>query len=131
MTFKPCVECGEPSARSRCPDHSLPDRKEQAQRRGYDSRWRRLSKKARALQPFCSDCGTTTDLQADHSPEAWEYQERGIPIPLRLVDVVCGDCNRRRGQARPGEDHPSRPLRHPSGKAQSELVPVSTTWGVR
>ena len=50
---------GQPTAGTRCPEH-----------RGYDRRWRVLSERARKLQPWCSDCGATEDLQADHSPEA-------------------------------------------------------------
>ncbi len=90
MTAKPCLDCGTLSASTRCPPC-----------RGYDSEWERLSKKARKLQPFCSDCGATEDLQADHSPEAWTRRAAGKPIRLKDVDVVCGPCNIGRGQARP------------------------------
>lgn len=99
--LKPCLVCGEPSAESRCPEHRLDAHVLTRQERGYDSKWDRLSRKARQLQPFCSDCGTTNDLQADHSPEAWARKARGKPIRLRDIDVVCGPCNRRRGAARP------------------------------
>ena len=97
---KPCLVCGEPSDRSRCPEHRLDAHHQTAHQRGYNSRWRRLSAKARKLQPFCTDCGTTTDLQADHSPEAWRRHNAGKPIRLRDIDVVCGPCNRTRGAAR-------------------------------
>ena len=100
MTSKPCLTCGEPSDRSRCPDHRLDDHHQTAHQRGYDSRWRRLSAKARKLQPFCSDCGSVDDLPADHSPEAWRRHAAGKPIRLRDIDVVCGPCNRTRGAAR-------------------------------
>ena len=90
MTMRPCIDCGEPTASTRCPEH-----------RGYDSDWDRLSRKARKLQRFCSDCGSTEDLQTDHSPDAWARKAAGKPIRLRDVDVVCGPCNRVRGQARP------------------------------
>ena len=119
MILQPCIECGHLSARNRCDTHALPDRKIQAQRRGYDAQWRRLSRKARKLQPFCTDCGATNDLQADHSPEAWERHERGLPIRLTDVSVVCGECNRRRGQARPGEEGRPGATGHPSDKASS------------
>lgn len=100
MSLKPCLECGEPSEQSRCAEHRLDDHHQTAHQRGYDSRWRRLSEKARKLQPFCSDCGSTTDLTADHSPEAWRRHAAGKPIRLRDIDVVCGPCNRTRGAAR-------------------------------
>ena len=79
MTLRPCVVCGEPTTRGRCPQH-----------RGYDAAWDRLSRKARRLQPFCSDCGAVEDLQTDHTPEAWTRKVAGKTIRLQDVDVVCG-----------------------------------------
>lgn len=97
MTLRPCLDCGVPSASTRCSAH-----------RGYDSAWERLSQRARKLQPFCSDCGSTEDLQADHSPEAWARRAAGKAIRLKDIDVVCGRCNTARGKARPD------PLQHNS-----------------
>lgn len=121
MLSTPCIDCGEPTKNgTRCETcsprfnrvqparertHHAP--KASPAKRGYDSAWRRLSERARRLQPFCSDCGARDDLQADHSPEAWERKERGLPIRLQDVDVVCGECNRKRGAAR-GEHARSR-----------------------
>lgn len=76
--------------------------KTHAAARGYDAAWRRLSERARKLQPFCTDCGTTEDLTADHTPEAWERKRAGKPIRLRDVDVVCRSCNSKRGEAKAG-----------------------------
>lgn len=98
MTLSPCLVCGEPSDGPRCTEHALP--KPTAQDKGYDHHWRTLSKRARRLQPFCSDCGSTDDLQADHSPQAWQRHAEGLTIRLGDVDVVCGPCNRARGAAR-------------------------------
>lgn len=100
--MRTCVECGAPTEDSRCDQHKLKDSrpKPAIAQAAYDAQWRRLSKRARALQPFCSDCGALTDLQADHSVEAWERRGRGLAIRLEDIDVVCGDCNRRRGAAR-------------------------------
>lgn len=67
---------------------------------GYDARWRKLSRRARQLQPFCSHCGSTDDLTADHSPEAWRRHAAGLPIRLRDVDVLCRRCNTDAGPAR-------------------------------
>ncbi len=67
---------------------------------GYDYRWRKLSERARKLQPFCSDCGTRDDLTADHSPEAWARKEAGKTIRLKDIDVVCRTCNIKRGNVR-------------------------------
>lgn len=108
-----CIDCGEvtPAGNPRCDScRTNTDRKKIRRRRnerksspasrGYDHRWRRLSLLARQRQPFCSDCGATTDLQADHSPEAWRRKERGLAVRLQDIDVVCGRCNRKRGAAR-------------------------------
>lgn len=138
MTLRPCVTCGEPTDGTRCPEHARNWRsKVSATERGYDAAWGRLSARARRLQPWCSDCGSTVDLQADHSPEAWARRARGQRIRLQDIDVVCGRCNRRRGAARPqqtsgrgqqtprigpnrGYTPPATPM-DPLGKAKSEL----------
>ncbi len=125
MTYKPCIVCGEPTARSRCPEHSKDTRNKTA--RGYGSHWDRLSRRARRLQPFCEDCGTTEALQCDHTPEAWRRHYAGKPIRLRDVSVVCGPCNRARGPARPGSPRADQAGRgtktegSPVGKAQNAL----------
>ena len=105
---KPCARCGQPAARNLCPDceatvqRRRPRRQptKSPRRRGYDAAWQRLSARARRLQPFCSDCGATEDLQADHTPEAWQRKAKGLPVRLQDIDVVCGPCNRKRGAAR-------------------------------
>lgn len=68
--------------------------------RGYGWKWQKLSKRARAKQDFCSDCGAQEDLTTDHSMAAWEAHEAGKPITLDMVDVVCSRCNSERGPAR-------------------------------
>ena len=100
MTLRLCVECGEPCEGSRCDLHAPePAMKESATVRGYDHRWRRLSERARKLQPWCSDCGTTDDLTGDHL--RWPART------LRDVDVVCRGCNAKRGETpRDGRWHP-------------------------
>ena len=99
MTLKPCLVCGEPGSGPRCQVHTV-DRKRPAADRGYDQAWRRLSARARKLQPFCTDCGEVDDLQLDHSPEAWAAKAAGKAITLAMTEVVCGPCNRLRGAAR-------------------------------
>lgn len=104
MTMRPCLDCGEPSAGPRCPEHTTRphrvDRKPHAAARGYDHQWTLLSRRARRMQPWCTDCGGAEDLQGDHLPSAWERKAAGLPIRLQDVDVVCGHCNRARGAAR-------------------------------
>lgn len=120
MTLKPCVQCGEPSDQSRCPAHRPRCTKPSSRTRGYDTAWTNLSRRARRLQPWCSDCGATEDLQADHTPEAWAAHDAGKPIKLTMIDVVCGPCNRRRGAARGDTPNPTR--QHPDGKAEFGLL---------
>lgn len=124
MTLRSCVECGELSDKPRCEQHRRPTYKPGAAARGYGWQWTRLSARARRIQPWCTDCGTTDDLQADHTPEAWARHAAGKPIRLADIDVVCGPCNRARGAARgpsatrgggPDESPP-----RPRGKAEFE-----------
>lgn len=127
MTVKPCIlpGCGEPTELSRCPEHRKDTRDKRA--RGYDWHWDQLSRRARRLQPFCTDCGSTEDLQGDHTPEAWRRHYAGRPIRLRDIAVVCGPCNRARGPARPGSPRDTQAgggqptASSPVGKAQSAL----------
>lgn len=91
--LKPCLDCGAPSTSTRCASCT-------AARGLYDWKWRRLSQTARRIQQFCSDCGTTVDLTADHTPEAWRRKRRGLSIRLKDIDVVCRSCNTKRGAAR-------------------------------
>lgn len=92
--MKACVECGEVTNESRCPEHRYAN--------PYDAAWRRLSRKARKLQPFCQLCGNTDELQLDHTPQAWDRWIAGKKIRLADVRVLCGPCNRDAGQAKPG-----------------------------
>lgn len=111
MTLRPCLVCGEPCDGARCTAHTV-DTQPAASVRGYDWAWTKLSKQARKLQPFCSDCGGTEGLQCDHSPEAWRRKAQGKPIRLCDVDVVCPRCNTRRGAARADAPRASLPDRH-------------------
>lgn len=114
MTLKPCLDCGELGTGPRCKDHTTTPTKTSRQARGYDAAWLRLSRQARRLQPFCTDCGTSEDLTTDHSVEAWQRKASGRAITLDLVEVVCRSCNARRGRARPlAGSTPSEPPRTP------------------
>lgn len=106
-----CADCGASYTRdrpsSRCPECAPKDDTLRPSRagktttqRGYGGAWQRLSKRARAMQPFCSDCGTPEDLTADHSEETWRRMAAGKVLRLQDVDVVCRRCNSERGAAR-------------------------------
>lgn len=105
--MRPCLDCGEPSESSRCeahrPDH--PRQRQSPDARGYDAAWRRLSKRARRLQPWCSDAhlgACRGPLTTDHLPAAHAAQASGRTVTLRMVEVVCQGHNDARGSSRPG-----------------------------
>lgn len=116
MTWRPCTVCGEPCDGYRCDEHQPPaPPKRSAHARGYDYTWAKLSERARRLQPFCTDCGTTIDLTTDHLPIAWERKLSGKPIRLQDVAVVCRSCNGKRGRARPTGEGVDQSAKGPSG----------------
>lgn len=146
--LSPCRDCGEPTHGTYC-DHCRPQyinrqrpNKPQPQRIGYDYTWRKLSQRARSRQNWCSDCGSTEDLTADHSPEAWARKQRGLPIRLRDIDVVCRRCNTDRGAARgpslgPGHADPggiptatATASRLGEAKSQSHMTTITIREGV-
>lgn len=123
MLMKPCITCGELSDAARCPEHTEAKFVAPTTARGYGAAWQKLSVRARRLQPFCSDCGATDDLTADHSPEAWERVAAGLPVRLADVDVVCRGCNSRRGRARPWGEGVNRPDVDRRARQSFPLIP--------
>jgi 5-methylcytosine-specific restriction endonuclease McrA len=92
-----CIRCGEPSPGSYCPGCRPADtrtRKTKGQA-AYDPVWRKLSQRARRLQPWCVDCGTTEDLTADHILPKVDYPE--LVHAIENLAVRCRSCNSRRG----------------------------------
>lgn len=90
---KSCAVCGIVSDSPRCPAHTyIPPMKAASHLRGYDHNWRKLSKLARQLQPYCSRCHATTDLTCDHL--VWPA------VTLSDVDVLCRRCNSVKGAIR-------------------------------
>jgi 5-methylcytosine-specific restriction endonuclease McrA len=60
--------------------------------RGYDATHQKLRKIAIARHPYCTDCGTTADLCADHVVPT----SRGGRNVLSNYEVRCRTCNNRR-----------------------------------
>jgi 5-methylcytosine-specific restriction protein A len=96
MVLRPCLDCGTPSARTRCSDcQSMRERTRPSRRvlGRYDTKYLRLRKVAIRAQPWCSRCHTpgteANPLTADHR------------VPLGLggknvmsnIDVLCRACN--------------------------------------
>lgn len=128
--LKPCLDCGELSERARCfvhrPAHAP---KADSTARGYDGNWKRLSRRARRIQPYCSHCGAVDDLTTDHSTEAWRRKQDGLPIRLEDVDVLCRPCNSAKGRARPTGMGADEGLVPPHGKAKFESHYVGSQGG--
>lgn len=103
---RPCLTCGDLSLASHCPEHTAhpPDLRRGRDRStvGRGSAWVKLSRRARALQPWCLDCGTRQDLTTDHTPAQWSRILASLPMRLELCDVCCRSCNSKRGPAQPG-----------------------------
>lgn len=134
MTSRPCIDCGTVTGGSRCDSCRLALAAEQERhrdrpspsRRGYGSRWAGLSRRARRQQPWCSRCGATDDLTADHvTPLA-----AGGPRLPRVdgVDVLCRACNSAKhdrlpttGGGDPGGTPVERSLLYPLPKHQRPL----------
>jgi hypothetical protein len=95
-----CPRCQPNRERSTAAERRRELDRPSREQRGYDWTWRKLSRRARRLQPFCTDCGTADDLTTDHTTEAWQRHARGQVIRLTDVDVVCRRCNTDRGAAR-------------------------------
>lgn len=96
--MRPCIDCGQPSPQSRCPDHRR--RKDNRRRTGpgeaaYDPVWRRLSAAARRASPFCESCGSVESLTVDHVVPKSVCPE--LVHSLENCRVLCRTCNSRRG----------------------------------
>lgn len=95
--LKACLACGEPSKGTRCPSctSKLNIARGSSTRRGYTSRWRRISARQRARVPWCElrlpGC-TRLATAADHVIPL-EQGGRSIASNARSS---CTSCNNRR-----------------------------------
>jgi len=100
VRLRTCAGCfrnfrPEELSNGRCPPCSRAKERARGTRtsRGYDNDWLRLSANAIAQHPYCSNCGSTEDLTADHIvPKA----RRGRNV-LSNVQVLCRSCNASKG----------------------------------
>lgn len=95
--LKPCIKCGTPAPGTYCPGCRPADariRKAKGQA-AHDPVWRKLSQRARRMQPWCTDCGATEDLTADHILPKVDYPE--LVHSIENLAVRCRSCNSRRG----------------------------------
>lgn len=100
MPFRPCLDCGTPSEGSRCREHEAERlaRRGNSDARGYDGRWRRLSHKARRLQPFCGEPGGCDFGISPKNPLTVHHLRWPATGPAD-VEVLCLTHNNRRGKA--------------------------------
>ena len=147
MIQRPCLNCQELTTNStRCDDcRRAHDREAEAvryakhgrrqRREGHDSAaWRRLSKRARKLQPWCNLCGRRADeledyerLELDHLPSAWNKYEHNKPILLTDVQVLCNTCNNKLGSSRPGSERWNEWLEENPEKRESNDAGTTST----
>jgi 5-methylcytosine-specific restriction endonuclease McrA len=95
MALVHCLDCGQLSERSRC-QRCARARRGTTSARGYGAAHQRRARQTIAAQPFCSICGATTDLTADHI----------VPLargghPHGELRVLCRRCNSSRGAQAP------------------------------
>lgn len=91
---RPCIECGRPSAGSRCEIHTLPDHRK---REGYGYAWTQLSREIRERFPWCGICGASgVPLHVDHIiPRSLGGSDH--PSNLR---PLCSPCHHKHGKTR-------------------------------
>jgi hypothetical protein len=69
---RPCLDCGALSRATRCPactKQRASQRNAAPQRDIYRGDWPAYSRQRRAEQPWCSLCGSPTDLTVDHTTD--------------------------------------------------------------
>jgi 5-methylcytosine-specific restriction endonuclease McrA len=104
--MKPCLACGEPSEGSRCDEHRAEQENARESRRnvehpayGNRTRWKNASRRARAAQPWCLDCGATSNLSVDH---IIPFRERpDLAYAQDNLAIRCRPCNARKGDTMP------------------------------
>lgn len=108
--LKCCPECGQLSETTYCAAHTKKPQDTRTNHRPDTKKasWTKLSKQARKQQPFCTKCGTTQNLQADHSPRAWARYRQHLPLRLTDITVLCGKCNSQAGSSQPGSQRYSQ-----------------------
>lgn len=83
MAQRPCLDCRRPTPNTRCAACH------RAYRQRYNHAWQQTSKATREAQPWCSWCGATSDLCADHL----------VPgDPSKGVVTACRSCNSKRAR---------------------------------
>jgi 5-methylcytosine-specific restriction protein A len=98
MLPRPCVDCGVIVRASRCGNCKRIKERGRVSRldRGYDYRWRKLSKQLREMHPFCKQCGVTKDLTVDHIIPLVDLSPE-LRYEISNLQVLCRRCNSTKG----------------------------------
>ena len=95
MTRRPCLVdgCWALTDRTYCPRHKRrPPPRPYRYRPQYGGDWAKRSREQRRRVPFCEQCGSEEQLEADHV----------VPGSLEGgLQTLCRQCNLRRRQLRP------------------------------
>jgi 5-methylcytosine-specific restriction endonuclease McrA len=93
--LRPCPGCGILVRDSRCKQCARLQQARNPRRRHnqYDYEWQKMSRLARALQPWCTKCLSTQDLTADH---ILSIKNGGLNT-LDNISVLCRKCNSSKG----------------------------------
>jgi 5-methylcytosine-specific restriction endonuclease McrA len=95
MALKPCMDCGTPTAQTRCPTHTSTRNRARgsATQRGYGALHKRLTTlvlaKANGRCALCGGKATTGDHIIPKS--------RGGPTVLENYQALCHSCNSAKG----------------------------------
>lgn len=98
MLPRPCVDCGVVVRATRCKscarlrERARPSRLD----RGYDYKWRKLSKELRAIHPFCRQCKSIKDLTVDHIVPLVDLHP-DLRYEISNLQVLCRKCNSSKG----------------------------------
>ena len=98
MTARPCLDCGAPSAGTRCPECSRQQQRDVPRDHVAsinNSRWKRLSQRLRRAAPHCEACNAITELTVDHIVPVADVPE--LAYAQENCRVLCRTCNGRRG----------------------------------
>ena len=98
MLPRPCVDCGTIVRDVRCLQCKRIKERGRLSRldRGYDYKWRKLSKQLRAIHPWCKQCGATKDLTVDHIIPLVDL-DPSLRYEISNLQVLCRKCNSEKG----------------------------------